>query len=101
MFNLNKLSFIGIALVLIILFIQLFNGIVDFEKNSGVERMESIESAIQKAAVQCYAIEGSYPPNLQYLVDFYGLIVNEDEFIYHYEAVAANILPQIAVYKKW
>lgn len=101
MFKINRLSYIAIVILFIALFTQLYIGIVDFERNSNMERMEVIESAIQKAAVQCYAIEGSYPPNLEYLVENYGLIVNEDKFIYHYEAMTANILPKIAVYKKW
>lgn len=81
-------------LVLSSIGIEGFSGVADFE------RVNSVEEAIRKAAVQCYAIEGSYP-TLDYLVQNYGLIINESAYYYHYEIIASNIMPVIAVYKKW
>lgn len=53
--------------------------------------------AIERAVMQCYALEGAYPPSLQYLEDNYGLIINEDKYVYLYEPVAGNIHPIIGV----
>lgn len=53
--------------------------------------------AVERAVMLCYALEGAFPPDLQYLVDHYGLIVNKDKFVYLYEPVAANIRPIIRV----
>ncbi|MDO4800303.1 MAG: hypothetical protein Q4A52_07315 [Bacillota bacterium] len=68
--------------------------------NGEHESIERIEDAIRKAAVTCYAIEGSYPP-LAYLVEHYGVVLREDRFYYHYEMVASNILPSIRVIPRW
>lgn len=90
-----------IAIVLLIAFMAQSNiGIDGFTKTADFERVKTVEEAIQKAAVQCYAIEGSYPP-LNYLVAHYGLVINESAYYYHYEFIASNIMPVIAVYKKW
>ena len=90
-----------LLIICLILFLILSNrGIGNFTKTAEFERVKTVEDAIQKAAVQCYAIEGSYPP-LDYLVKHYGLIVNNDAYYYHYEFIASNIKPIIAVYKKW
>lgn len=97
---LSKHTYI-IAIVLLIAFMAESNiGIDGFTKTADFERVKTVEVAIQKAAVQCYAIEGSYPP-FEYLVDHYGLLINESAYYYHYEFIASNIMPVIAVYKKW
>lgn len=49
------------------------------------------------AAVDCYAIEGSYPRNLDYLVEHYGVQVDTGKFVVNYEAAGANLLPYIEV----
>jgi len=90
-----------IGIILLIAFLVQSNiGIDGFTRTADFERVKTVEEAIQKAAVQCYAIEGSYPP-IQYLVDHYGLVINESAYYYHYEFIASNIMPVIAVYKKW
>ena len=53
--------------------------------------------AMDRAVRQCYALEGAYPPDLQYLADNYGLLLHEDRYVYLYEAVGGNIPPIIKV----
>ena len=90
-----------ILLIILIVFLWLSNeGLGNFSATAEFERVKTVEDAIQKAAIQCYAIEGSYPP-FDYLVEHYGLIINSDAYYYHYEFIASNIKPVIAVYKKW
>lgn len=60
----------------------------------------SIKNTVLQCAVQCYAIEGTYPPDLAYLEDNYGLVYNQDAYIVAYEAYASNELPDITVLKK-
>jgi hypothetical protein len=64
------------------------------------DRVEVIENSIKKAAVQCYALEGGYPPGIEYLQKHYGLLVDESKYFYHYEAFASNIIPIIKVFRK-
>ena len=59
-----------------------------------------LEEAAWKATVQCYALEGSYAPDVAYLEQNYGLQVDSDRYIVHYEAFASNVLPTIFVLEK-
>ena len=56
-----------------------------------------IKETVEKYAIQCYASEGSYPPNIEYLEKEYGLIVDRDKYIYDYEIFASNIMPYITI----
>ena len=56
----------------------------------------TLEKAIKRAAVQCYAIEGFYPPDVGYLVDHYGIVV-DSKYIVEYLAFSANDLPSIKI----
>lgn len=62
---------------------------------------ETQYNAIKKAAVQCYALEGFFPPNIDYLVENYGLIIDNDRFIVRYEAEGGNFMPDITVISKF
>ncbi len=61
------------------------------------EEAQLLYNAIDKAIVSCYAIEGRYPESLHYIVDNYGIIINEDRFLVSYEAFAANVKPSLRV----
>ena len=61
-----------------------------------------VVDAVRRGVVQCYAIEGRYPPDIAYLEARYGLSVDQDKYIVHYEVFASNIYPDITVIeKKW
>ena len=57
----------------------------------------SIRSTILDAAMQCAAIEGSFPTNLAYLEDNYDLRVNHDDYVIIYEVLASNTVPSVVV----
>ena len=54
-------------------------------------------NAIARACVQCYAIEGRYPPSVQYLEENYGIRIDRNRFHVFYEGFASNIMPDITV----
>lgn len=60
----------------------------------------AIREAVQRSALQCYAVEGVYPPDLQYLEDNYGLQVNEEDFYVTYDAFASNLPPTVRVTRR-
>ncbi len=64
------------------------------------DRTEMVREAIQKTAVICYALEGSYPPDIDYMVKYYGLVFDEDQYAYRYEVFASNIMPEIEVHER-
>ncbi len=89
-----------IAALVIVILLSAFWGMNGLEQNSSGKSLKTLEDAIRRAAVQCYALEGSYPPDLYYLADHYGIILNEDAYFYHYQMVGSNIMPDILVMKK-
>lgn len=95
--RLNVLSQI-IGLPFIIVMILLLSGqlLTYGNKNDDIQ-LRHIQETLEKYAIQCYASEGSYPPHLDYLVENYGLILNEDKYNYEYHIFASNIMPDIGV----
>ncbi len=61
--------------------------------------ISQLEDAIRRCAVACYAEEGRYPQDLEYICDKYGIIVGED-FRVEYDIFADNIMPDIRVVAK-
>lgn len=43
---------------------------------------------------------GGYPESLDYLSQNYGLILNTEQYYFHYETYGANIFPLVKVIKK-
>ena len=78
----------------------LYAGIGNTATRSKDEGRERLEDAVRRAVVQCYAIEGMYPPDIDYLKDNYGLVVNEKEYIVDYQIFASNIMPSITILEK-
>lgn len=58
---------------------------------------ESLKESIQRATVECYAIEGRYPPSVAYLEENYGIRIDRNRFSVFYEGFASNIIPDITV----
>ena len=65
-------------------------------QSAETQRMR-VESAIRYAAVQCYALEGAYPPDVEYLKAHYGIRYDETRFFVHYRPNGSNITPDIQV----
>jgi len=61
------------------------------------EQMNVLTQAIQRASVQCYAIEGRYPPSVEYLEEHYGLTIDREKYNVFYSGWASNIMPDITV----
>ena len=85
----------------IFLFVLLFviRGLSQASSASDSEGMRIAEKSIQRSVINCYASEGNYPPNFEYLKDHYGINVDENKYIVHYEIFASNIMPEITVLK--
>lgn len=64
---------------------------------SGDAETEMVQDAVRSAVLTCYAVEGAYPLNIDYLKEHYGLVYNEDAYRVVYDAFATNIMPSIRV----
>lgn len=61
------------------------------------QEANSVRQAVLDTAMQCCAIEGSYPSSLEYLEENYGLVVDRENYIVDYVAFADNVVPSVAV----
>ena len=61
------------------------------------EDLRQLEETLRRSCVACYAAEGVYPPNLEYLEDHYGIRVDEERYAVFYSAFADNLMPDITV----
>ncbi|WP_312645611.1 hypothetical protein [Hydrogenoanaerobacterium sp.] len=81
-----------------ILVALLMTGLGSISKSTDTERLKAAEQALRRAAVQCYALEGQYPKSLDYMEQNYGLVLDREQYVYHYQGIGANLMPQIAVF---
>lgn len=65
--------------------------------HAGKEGLRITQESIARAAVQCYALEGRYPPSMDYLKENYGISPNHELYLIHYQFVASNLAPDITV----
>lgn len=84
---------VAVCVVVIVLVIAL-SAIFSNAKDQGAA---SIRNTILNSAMQCAAIEGSFPTNLAYLEDNYDLRINHDDYVVIYEVLASNAVPSVVV----
>ena len=83
-----------IAPVVLIIFVLSLSRI----GNSAVIRQrESLETALNRDIIHCYAVEGFYPPSLSYIEEHYGLTYNHDLFFVDYQPIGSNRRPDITI----
>ena len=97
----KKSGFFRRLLVTLAVFAALFAGVyllVNKVSNaSGDAETELVRDAVRSAVLTCYAVEGAYPANIDYLKEYYGLAYNEDAYLVIYNAFASNVMPSIQV----
>ncbi|NLF79901.1 MAG: hypothetical protein GX572_01765 [Clostridia bacterium] len=86
--------FVTIAVLVIV-------GLTGVKRGSTEEGQKILEQSLRRAAVSCYAIEGRYPPSLDYLTRHYGVVIDGSKYEVFYTGVfASNIMPEITVIAK-
>lgn len=66
-------------------------------QNMGEESAAALRAAVERSALQCYVVEGNYPPSLEYLEENYGLQINREDFYVDYDIFASNVPPDVRV----
>ena len=72
-------------------------GALSFAGKAGPKGEESLRRAVTRASVQCYAIEGRYPPSVEYLEENYGVRIDRDRYNVFYNGFASNVMPEIVI----
>ena len=85
----------------VLLLILLPLGLQYFSHSMGqrvsAESLQVMRTALNRAAVECYALEGFYPPELSYLTGRYGVSVDEEIYYVDYAYTGSNLMPDITV----
>lgn len=90
---------VGILLFAAILVLFLY-GISYVGSSTGDRQEESLINAMERNIVHCYALEGFYPPSLEYMEEHYGLTYDKDMFIVDYQPIGTNLYPDFMVISK-
>ena len=56
-----------------------------------------LEDTLRRTAAACYAAEGIYPPNVEYMEEHYGIHIDDKHFVVKYDVIASNLMPDITV----
>lgn len=86
--------FLGVFLCAVLL---LWMGSRRLGQTAEREQTELLTEALNQAVVSCYAVEGRYPESLGYLIENYGIQVDQEKYVVVYDIFADNIRPQVQV----
>lgn len=84
----------AIAAAALVMFAAALDGL---SSGRDAEDLRQLEEALRRSCAACYAAEGVYPPNLEYLEGHYGIRVDEERYAVFYSAFADNLMPEITV----
>lgn len=90
---------IALATFLVVILFLLV-GLGSVSRSADDQALLATQQAVQRSITQCYALEGSYPPDIAYLEENYGLSYNHEKYTVHYQLTAANLLPQLVILPK-
>lgn len=91
--------YIPAVIVFLLIFLIVIFALADVNNTSVNEGLTITENSVRRAVITCYAQEGSYPPDIEYLKENYGLRIS-DEYSVRYDIFASNIMPNIMVVRK-
>jgi len=92
----HMLSIIFFSCILVFIIVA----IRQTEIRRNAEGIRLTEESIQRAVISCYALEGRYPQDLQYIRENYGVSIDEEKFFVAYEVFASNLMPEITVIER-
>ena len=92
-----RILFPTIVLCILLYFLT---AVSNLDQGMAQEDKKQLENALTRAAVSCYAIEGSYPPSAEYLVENYRISYDMERYVIKYELYASNLMPSITVLER-
>lgn len=95
--DLGIIKFLASVLIFVLVIGAFVRGSESFSQKAHSEGEITLRNAISRATVQCYAIEGRYPPSVEYLEEHYGVQIDRARYHVFYEGFASNIMPDITV----
>lgn len=87
-------------MITIIFFIVLIFQIQNIALLTKKQQQINLEKALSRDIIECYALEGYYPPDLNYIEEHYGLSYNKSEFFIDYQIEGENIKPTFTIIER-
>ena len=88
---------IAIVLLMILLLGGVWLLLTRVGRSSGEAQTQFVTEAVHNAALTCYAVEGAYPTDLEYLRSHYGLAYDQSRYLVRYDSIGSNLMPDISV----
>lgn len=95
--KIKKWMMLGVPLAAAVILGIFLTAVSNLEEGHRAEGKAELEDALRRTAVACYAAEGAYPPDLEYMEEHYGIHIDEKRYTVMYVPVAANLMPDITV----
>lgn len=70
------------------------------QSSSEAEQQVILENAVSRSITECYALDGAYPPDINYLVEHYGLTYDDSRYFIDYRYIGANIPPDVTIIRR-
>ena len=88
---------IAIVLLMLLVLVGVWLLVGRVGKSSGDAQTKFVTEAVHNAALTCYAVEGAYPTDLEYLRSHYGLAYDQSRYLVRYDSFGSNLMPDISV----
>ena len=91
---------IRVTAVLVACAVILLLGVILFTRmdlDMNRQAVESLRNSVTEACVQCYAIEGTYPTNIHYLEENYGVRYDGAKYAVSLDAGSKRELPAVEI----
>ena len=86
-----------LPLVVVAVLLCFTSALGNLESGRKDEDIRQLQEVLQKGCVACYAAEGIYPPDLEYLKTHYGIQVDGERYTVYYNRFAQNLMPEMTV----
>lgn len=87
-----------LSIAVMVLVITIFLNIINISDTKiSTDELKAIQNSVVRSAVTCYAVEGKYPVNIEYMLDNYSLNYDKERYVIFYNNFASNIMPEINV----
>lgn len=88
------------TIIFLSLFISIIYSISQVQTVQNGQSYQELTDAISRSCVHAYANTGAYPENVEEIEKTYGIHIDRNKYIVHYEIFASNIMPEITVIAK-
>lgn len=93
----NALAYIIPCLLFAAVIVWLVVSLSNTSDAARQKERDAVKNTLENGITMCYAIEGAYPPSVEYLSEFYGVIYDTSKYIVHYDYFADNVRPTVRV----